>query len=103
MQTIAIIGSGAIGEAVARYLDNEPDVLLSAAIITPGMDERARDVFGPDVETAYEFSDLSGPVDLVIDCAGHAALRQHGAAVLASGTNLVSVSSGALAAAARLS
>ncbi len=97
MQTIAIIGSGAIGEAVARYLDDEPDVLLRAAIIKPGMDTRARDIFGLGVEVVYEFSKLSSSVDIAIDCAGHAALRQHGAAVLSSGTDLVSVSSGALA------
>ena len=97
MQAIAIIGSGAIGEAVARCLDNEPDVVVRAAIVRPGRDEPARRVFGPDVDIVHDVRELSSRIDLAVDCAGHPALRQHGAAVLSSGIDLVSVSSGALA------
>ncbi len=97
MQTIAIIGSGAIGEAVARYLENEQAVRVQAAIIETGMEARARAVFGPDVDIVHDVGKLPGGIDLVVDCAGHPALRQHGAAVLAAGIDLVTVSSGALA------
>lgn len=97
MQTIAIIGSGAIGEAVAGYLDEHDDVLIAAAVIEPGMDARAREVFGDEVEIVYAVNDVSTEVGLAVDCAGHPALRQHGAAVLARGIDLVTVSSGALA------
>jgi len=97
MQTIAIIGCGAIGEAVAAYLAEHADVVIGAAIIEPGMESRARDLFGHDVEIAYSVDDLATQVDLAADCAGHPALRQHGEAVLARGINLISVSSGALA------
>jgi aspartate dehydrogenase len=41
--------------------------------------------------------EVSTQLDLVADCAGHPALRQHGAAILSRGIDLVSVSSGALA------
>ena len=97
MQTIAIIGCGAIGEAVAAYLAEHEDVVIGAAIIEPGMESRARDLFGQDVEIAYSVDDLATQVDLAADCAGHPALRQHGEAILSHGINLVSVSSGALA------
>ncbi len=97
MQTIAIIGCGAIGEAVARYLDDYDDVRVAVAIIERGMESRAHDVFGDDVEIAYGIDDVSIDLDLAADCAGHPALRQHGAGLLASGIDLVSVSSGALA------
>ncbi len=97
MQTIAIIGCGAIGEAVATYLSDQPDVKITAAIVERGMDTRARSLFGEDVHIAYRFDDIEVEVDLGVDCAGHAALRQHGEAVLSGGTNLVTVSSGALA------
>ncbi|MDJ0749382.1 MAG: aspartate dehydrogenase [Woeseiaceae bacterium] len=97
MHTIAIIGCGAIGEAVAGYLDHEPDVVIRVAVIEPGMDARARDVFGKDVEIAHDTGTLAEFVGLAVDCAGHAALRQHGAAILSSGIDLVTVSSGALA------
>ncbi len=97
MHTIAIIGCGAIGEAVTRYLDNQPDVVIRAALIEPGTDARARNVFGTDVELAHDSGRLAERVGLAVDCAGHAALRQHGAAILSSGIDLVTVSSGALA------
>ncbi len=97
MQTIAIIGCGAIGEAVATYLSDHPDVKITAAIVERGMDSRARELFGEDVRIAYHFDDIEVEVDLAVDCAGHSALRQHGEAVLSGGTNLISVSSGALA------
>lgn len=97
MQTIAIIGCGAIGEAVAGYLADHKGVVIGAAIIEPGMDSRARELFGEDVEIAHTVDDVVTRVDLAVDCAGHPALRQHGEAVLSRGINLVSVSSGALA------
>lgn len=97
MQTIAIIGCGAIAEAVAQYLENHADVRIVVAIIEPGMDSRARDLFGADVEIAYSVDDAKAQFDLSVDCAGHPALRQHGEAILSRGSNLVTVSSGALA------
>jgi len=97
MRTIAIIGSGAIGEAVAGYLAEHEDVVIGVAIIKPGRESRARDVFGEDVEIAYAVGDAATQIDLAVDCAGHPALRQHGEAVLSRGINLISVSSGALA------
>ena len=97
MQTIAIIGCGAIGEAVAKYLADHADVNIAVAIIEPGMDARARELFGDNVEIAYRVDDTEVDVDLAVDCAGHQALRQHGEAVLSRGTNLITVSSGALA------
>ena len=97
MQTIAIIGCGAIGEAVAGYLAEYDDIEIGAAIIEPDMDSRARAVFGGDVEIAHSIDGVSIEVDLAVDCAGHPALRQHGEDILSRGINLVSVSSGALA------
>ena len=97
MQTIAIIGCGAIGEAVAGYLADIDNVRIGAAIVEPDTDSRARKVFGDDVEIVHCIEDVSSRVDLAVDCGGHPALRQHGVAILSSGTNLVTVSSGALA------
>ena len=97
MQTIAIIGCGAIGEAVAGYLTDHQEVHFGAAIVEPGMEARARAVFGDDVEIVHAIGDVSTEIDLAVDCAGHPALRQHGEAILACGTDLLSVSSGALA------
>lgn len=97
MQTIAIIGSGAIGEAVAKYLAGNEDVAIGVAVVEPGMESRAREVYGRQVEIVTDPGDASTSVELAVDCAGHPALRQHGEAILSRGINLVSVSSGALA------
>lgn len=94
MQRIAIIGYG----AVARYLAaaRGVDFDLGAVIARPGREAAARDVFG-DVEVKTTMADLPAGIDLVVDCAGHAGLRAHGASVLASGLPLITVSVGALA------
>ena len=97
MQNIAIIGCGAIGEAVAKYLTEHDSIVIAAAIIEPGMDAQARKIFGESTEIVYAADELSSVPDLAADCAGHPALRQHGAQVLERGIHLVSVSSGALA------
>lgn len=97
MQTIAMIGSGAIGQAVAGYLAGHPDVDIAVAIAGPGGDARTRAAFGEAVDVVGNVDEIAMRVDLAVDCAGHAALRQHGAALLSRGIDLVSVSSGALA------
>lgn len=97
MQTIAIIGSGAIGEAVAAYLADNDRVAIRVAVVEPGMESRARDIYGRHLEVVTDFTAANTSVDLAVDCAGHPALRQHGESVLSQGVNLVSVSSGALA------
>lgn len=96
MVVVAIIGCGAIGEAVADYLAHHDEISIGAAIVEPGMESRARDLFGDDVEIGTAFDELSTKVDLAADCAGHPALRQHGETVLSSGVDLITVSSGAL-------
>jgi aspartate dehydrogenase len=97
MQTIAIIGYGAIAEAVGAYLAELDDVEIGVVIAKPGGDERARRVFGETVEIAYDPAEIRTKVDLFVDCAGHSALRQHGADLLVRGIDLITVSSGALA------
>jgi len=97
MQTLALIGCGAIAEAVAGYLADHDSVELGVVIVRPGSDEKARSLFGEDIEIASTFDDVTRQVDLVVDCAGHEALREHGEVFLSKGINLLTVSSGALA------
>ena len=97
MLRIAIIGCGAIAEAVAGHLADEKDVRIAAAIVNDGREARAREVFGEGVAIVHGVGDLHIAIDVVADCAGHAALRQHGEQALARGMDLVTVSPGALA------
>jgi len=89
---IGIIGEGAIGRYVAGGLTERglgPHVILvrsdHAGEVTDGI-PRVRSV-----------ADLPGGLDLMVDCAGHAALAEHGCAILARGIGLITVSLGALA------
>lgn len=92
---IAVIGCGAVaGYAAKHFGDN---ARITAVVIEPGWEDRARDVFGTEVILAHSVGDMSELPDAVFDCAGHGALRQHGEQVLRAGIDLVSVSSGALA------
>jgi aspartate dehydrogenase len=97
MQRIAIIGCGAIGEAVAAYLADHDDVEIGVAIVNQGRDKRAREIYGEKIRVAYGVGDVDSDIEVAVDCAGHPALRQHGAAILARGIDLITVSSGALA------
>lgn len=92
---IVVIGCGAVAGYAVDHLGDAARIV--AAIIEPGWEQRAREVFGDAVDIVHSVDDLSSRPDVVFDCAGHGALRQHGAQVLASGIDLVSVSSGALA------
>ncbi len=90
---IGIIGDGAIGRYVRRQLD-ERGITTSVLMVRPArLDEATDDAIlrVASVET------LPADVDLMVDCAGHAALSEHGPAILRSGRDLVTVSLGALA------
>lgn len=94
MLRVGFIGYGAIARYVAKAL---PDIgaELSFVIAREGREDAARSVFGavPVGRTIADAPDL----DLMVDCAGHAGLRGHGAAILRSGCDLVTLSIGALA------
>lgn len=82
---IGLIGDGAIAGYVRAQL-GDPDVIL---VRTP------RDT--GDVPHITNLNDLPDGIDLMVDCAGHAALAQHGPAILERGIDLITVSLGALA------
>lgn len=94
MQRIAVIGYGAVARYLAQAAGDGFDV--AAVIARPGRDRAARAVFGAALVVG-DVTDLPGGVDLVVDCAGHAGLRAHGAAALAAGHSVITVSIGALA------
>jgi aspartate dehydrogenase len=95
LENIAVIGCGAVANYAAEHLADSARIIV--AVIEPGWEDRAREVFGGDVAIVHSISEVPELPDAVFDCAGHGALRQHGEQILRSGIDLVSVSSGALA------
>ena len=92
---IGIIGEGAIGTYVGNEL-LERGHEIRALLLLP--EDARKHVTDPD-GTHYvgSVADLPDDIDHMIDCAGHMALRTHGPYILRSGTDLTTVSLGALA------
>lgn len=87
---VALLGCGAIGEVAARAL---------AAGAVPGADLLGvvhRDPVDPPGLPVLDAEAATAGADLVVECAGHAALAATGPAVIAAGVDLLVVSIGAL-------
>ena len=92
---IGIIGEGAIGTYVRGKILEQGHV-VKAIILRP---ERLQNHAAEQNGTLYVASveDLPDDVEHMIDCAGHSALKSYGPDILRRGTNLTTVSIGALA------
>ncbi len=92
--TLLLIGWGAIGRLVLERIGGDAK---ASVLVRQGRVEAARAALPPDV-TIIERLDGPGPLPgLVVECGGHGAVREHGEAVLVRGSELVVVSTGALA------
>ena len=90
---IAIIGDGAI----ARYVRNKAPKYgheVCALLLRP---ERAARENSESLPCVDKVADLPADIDQVVDCAGHTALQMYGPDILRRGTDLITVSIGALA------
>ncbi len=82
---LAIIGKGAIAGYVTDAIVARPELSLVGRVLRQ-----------PQAHAVTDVADLP-PVDLLIDCAGHAGLTQHGPAAISLGINVLTLSLGALA------
>ncbi len=90
---LALIGYGAIGQAIAARLRERDELGLLAGILL-----RSPPKADPGVPVWYGVEALiaAGP-DIVIEAAGHEALRTLGPAIVAAGADLIVAAVGALA------
>jgi aspartate dehydrogenase len=96
MPNVAVIGYGAMAGYVAAHL-RQSGWTLSHCIARAGREDVARTRLGASVNVITSVDGFKVLPDLVVDCAGHAGLIEHGANVLRNGVPLVTVSLGALA------
>jgi aspartate dehydrogenase len=96
MPNVAVIGYGAMAGYVAAHL-RQSGWTLSHCIARAGREDVAQMRLGASVNVINDVDGLEALPDLVVDCAGHAGLIEHGAGVLRKGLPLVTVSLGALA------
>ena len=96
MPNVAVIGYGAMAGYVAAHL-RQSGWTLSHCIARAGREDVARTRLGASVNVITSVDGFKALPDLVVDCAGHTGLIEHGAHVLRKGLPLVTVSLGALA------
>lgn len=96
MLAVGLIGLGSIGRAVVALARSRPDDGVDVVGALANDRDRARPADAPPV--VFRPDDLLRlKPAVVLDCAGHAALRAHAPRVLAAGVDLIVLSAGALA------
>jgi aspartate dehydrogenase len=97
-ESVAIIGYGAIGQVLAAGLVRGAGPRLVAVLVRPRQVEEARAALPSGVAVLTTLAELLAVrPGLVVESAGQGAVREHGGEVLFSGTDLMIVSTGALA------
>lgn len=96
---IGIIGFGAIGQLLYKLVAlHAPGVQVKAIVERAEKHDVVRGLLAPDTRLVSSVQELEGTrLDLLIECAGHAALKGAGPHVLAAGSDLLIASVGALA------
>jgi aspartate dehydrogenase len=94
---IALIGFGAIGTALARAL-RETDHSLVGVLGRASSLDALRNKVPPGTSVVIKLADLLAlSPEIVVECAGHEALRLYGSGILRAGRTLLVSSVGALA------
>lgn len=98
---VGLIGFGAIGQRLARGLLAHPDRVILSGVLVQDLPESQAAAQGDLEQLRPLLSDrrdawLAAAPDLVVECAGHAAVDAHAEAVLSAGCDLLLVSVGAL-------
>jgi aspartate dehydrogenase len=95
---IGIIGYGAMAQSLCRLLEvHAPQIQVVKVLIRSGSKAQTKPLpLGAEFAFTTEQL-LAGHLDMVVECAGHAALKQVGPDVLKSGVDLLIASVGAMA------
>lgn len=97
MVKVALVGSGAITASVLELMKNKTCIQLMALITTPRSLDKAQellDQYAPDIKATTDIP-TSG-IDVVVEMAGHTAIREHVLPAVKRGIRVVIASVGAL-------
>lgn len=98
VETVAIVGYGAIGQVLAAGLLEGRGPQLVAVLVRPRQVEEGKAALPAGVAVVTTLPELLQlQPGLVVECAGQGAVREHGPHVVAAGIDLMVVSTGALA------
>ncbi|MFK7764733.1 MAG: aspartate dehydrogenase [Roseobacter sp.] len=94
---IALIGYGAIAQAVCAALKPEDDVAIHQVLVRPDARAATQARLPLGIASISSLDAVTADTDLVLECAGHGAVRQFGSDCLTRGIDFGIVSVGALA------
>ena len=99
MQTVALIGFGAIARSIRDAVpDSAPDIAIAVILVRADKVEAVRREVGGDVLVTDSIDALlASDATLVVEAAGHGAVIAYGEQVLLAGRDLYVLSTGALA------
>ena len=95
MRNICIIGFGSIGKYVFKNLTKD-DIIIKSLICRHGREKDGRKALGSNLEIYNSIDELGELPDIILDCAGHMALKDYASKALLKGINFITLSSGAL-------
>lgn len=101
---VALVGCGAIGSMVLRHLRETPQLRVVQVVTTQRSLERTQALVAelhPQASVSTRLEEVPRP-DILVECAGHAAVEQHVLPALQAGVPCLLVSVGALATPGRL-
>ena len=94
---VLLIGGGAIGQVVLRETLGDLRLRITHVLDVPQVRERLQQTVGPDVQVISSLDELAALPDVVIECAGHPAVKSHVPALLREGVDVLLISVGSLA------
>ncbi|MEO7404118.1 MAG: aspartate dehydrogenase [Burkholderiales bacterium] len=97
MIKVLMIGGGAIGRVVMRYVANDPNLRITQVLDQASARESLQAALGPSIKVISSLDEMTERPDYVMECAGHAAVKTHVPALLERGIDVALVSVGSLA------
>lgn len=97
MIKVLMIGGGAIGRVVMKYVANDPNLRITQVLDQASVRESLQAALGPSIKVISSLDEMIERPDYVMECAGHAAVKTHVPALLERGIDVALVSVGSLA------
>lgn len=103
IKKVALVGYGAIGQSVYELVKHDRSLRIAQVIVSPGNEQTVQAMLDADdaggaPQVFSHIPDDNNRPDLVVECAGHAALADHVLPALSRGIPCMVVSIGALSA-----